>query len=189
MYSPTLSQGLVAFGLFELAWYVGIPVPPLQTKHVWDSHTKNCIWFTSQKFTEKENSPFLGGAFRHGILESYRSPRSTSRDLRALKISCHLPQQMAAILYLTSLSHLLSTDLRADENARRRWPVRVLVKVLIPVMNGTHVDALEGQPAPVHFVHISDLGHDVEAHNAGCSTAKPRLRRTGRPIRSRSLST
>ena len=93
MYSPTLSQGLVAFGPFELAWYVGIPVPPLQTKHVWDSHTKNCIWFTSQNFSTKENSPFLGGVFSRGIPESYRSPRSTSLDLRALKISCYFPQR------------------------------------------------------------------------------------------------
>ena len=72
---------------------------------------------------------------------------------------------MAAILYLASPCHLLSTALRVDENSRGRWPVRLLVKVLIPVMDGTHVDALEGQPAPVCFVLTPELGRDVEGHN------------------------
>ncbi len=43
--------------------------------------------------------------------------------------------------------------------------MRVLIKVLISVMDGTHVDALEGQPAPVRFVLTPELGRDVEGHN------------------------
>ena len=72
---------------------------------------------------------------------------------------------MAAILYPASPSHLLSPLAGMHENSRGRWPVRVLVKVLIPVMDGTHVDALEGQPAPVRFVLTPELGRDVEGHN------------------------
>ena len=72
---------------------------------------------------------------------------------------------MAAILYLASPSHLLSPLAGMHENSRGRWPVRVLVKVLIPVMDGAHVDALEGQPAAVRFVLTPELGREVEGHN------------------------